>query len=196
MRLRLTLLLAMIGTACNGDGPSATREVATVQITTSTATLEPGETSQFTAVALDAGGVTIPNAGAPAWSSSATSVASVDQTGLVLAVTLGTASISATISGKTGSRLVTVLMPDEAAVVTMPGESFIPFQVNVRVGQLVYFEFPQNSHNVIFQRKNGAPADIQETSNVTISRQFNIEGQFPYDCTLHPGMSGVIVVDP
>ncbi len=78
----------------------------------------------------------------------------------------------------------------------MPGNSFIPFEVAIRVGEAVYFEFPQVVHNVIFARVSGAPPDIPETKNATIARTFNAEGRFLYDCTLHPGMTGAVQVNP
>ena len=184
--------------ACGGggDGPAANHEIVAVQITTATATLNPGETSQFTAVAVDAGGVAIPNAGTAEWASAGVNVATVDQTGLVRAVAPGSATIAATIGGITGSRLVTVLPQGAGAVVTMPGFSFVPFEVTIRVGQQVYFEFPAEPHNAIFARIAGAPQDIQETRNATVPRRFTVAGRFAYDCTLHPGMSGVVIVNP
>ena len=41
-----------------------------------------------------------------------------------------------------------------------------------------------------------ATTEIQELRNATVSRQFNTTGTFPYDCTLHPGMKGEVVVNP
>jgi plastocyanin len=197
MRRFICLIAIGVSIACGGDDGGPTNgTVAAVQITTSTATLRLGEQSQFTAIALDASGREIQNAGAVAWSSSAPSVATVNQSGLVTGNTAGTTSITATVQSVLGTRLVTVLPPGAAAVVTMPGNSFIPTQVTVRVGEQVFFEFPRTPHNVIFQKKAGVPQDIQVTSNTTVPRQFGTAGQFPYDCTLHPGMTGVVVVNP
>ena len=79
------------------------------------------------------------------------------------------------------------------ATVSMPGFVFAPVTTRIAVGGTVRFEFPATPHNVIFDRITGAPADIQETSNQTISRTFAVAGTFPFDCTLHPGMSGEVV---
>jgi len=196
MRRILSLIAIVLVAACGGDGPTGSRTLAAVLITTSTATLSPGQTSQFTAIALDSDGREIQNAGAVTWASAGPSVASINQNGLVTANIPGSTSISATIQTISGNRLVTVLPPGAGAVVTMPGNSFIPFQVTVRVGQQVFFEFPREPHNVIFDNKTGAPQDIQVMSNITIPRQFSVTGQFPYDCTLHPGMSGLVIVNP
>ena len=76
----------------------------------------------------------------------------------------------------------------------MPGFSFAPFTATIPVGGTVVFDFPSEEHNVIFNRVTGAPNDIQVVTNARVSRTFNVVGRFPYDCTIHPGMSGEVVV--
>jgi plastocyanin len=83
---------------------------------------------------------------------------------------------------------------DNNAVVSMPGFSFVPFTTTVKVGQSVEFDFPAEPHNVIFEKKTGAPTDIQATVNSKVSRTFTLVGTYPYDCTIHPGMSGQVIV--
>lgn len=190
------LTLVFMSAACGGSDPVSSGAVAAVQITTQLGTLRPGQTSQFAATAVNASGNTISNAGAVTWASSAPDVATVNLNGLVTGLTAGATSITATVQGVTGTRVVTVLAIGAGAIVTMPGNSFIPTEVTIRVGEQVFFEFPQTAHNVIFERKTGAPQDIQQTRNVTIGRTFSLAGQFPYDCTLHPGMVGVVHVNP
>jgi plastocyanin len=82
----------------------------------------------------------------------------------------------------------------DGPTVSMPGFSFVPFSITINVGGSVIFDFPAEPHNVIFARITGAPTDIQETSNRKVARTFNVAGNFAYDCTIHPGMSGVVVV--
>ena len=190
----VTLLVMSI--ACGGSDPVSSTAVAAVQITTQLGTLRPGQTSQFAATAVNASGNTISNAGAVTWNSLDPAIASVNSTGLVTANAAGTTSVTAAVQGVTGTRVVTVLALGTGAIVTMPGNSFIPFEVVIRVGEQVFFEFPQAIHNVIFENKAGAPQDIQQTRNVTIARTFSVAGQFPYDCTLHPGMTGTVRVNP
>jgi plastocyanin len=84
--------------------------------------------------------------------------------------------------------------PAGAPVVSMPGFSFSPFTTTIPVGGAVVFDFPSELHNVIFDRITGAPNDIQATSNRSVTRTFGSRGTFPYDCTLHPGMSGQVIV--
>ena len=85
-------------------------------------------------------------------------------------------------------------VPEDAPVVFMPGFSFSPFTTTIAAGGSVVFEFPAEPHNVIFDRRTGAPQDIQQSVNRRVSRTFGTAGTFPYDCTLHPGMSGQVVV--
>ena len=80
------------------------------------------------------------------------------------------------------------------AIVSMPGFSFVPFTTEIERGETVTFDFPAEPHNVIFQQRTGAPQDIQSTSNRSVTRRFDVAGDFPYDCTLHPGMSGLVSV--
>jgi plastocyanin len=190
------LSLAVLVAGCGGGDPASPTAVAAVQITTQLGTLRPGQTSQFSATAVNSLGNAISGAGEVTWASSVPAVASVNLQGLVTALTSGTTSITATIQNVQGTRVVTVLAIGSGAIVTMPGNSFIPFEVTIRVGEQVFFEFPQTIHNVIFENKTGAPQDIQQTRNVTIARTFPVAGQFLYDCTLHPGMSGAVRVNP
>jgi plastocyanin len=78
----------------------------------------------------------------------------------------------------------------------MQANTFTPTQVTIRVNQSVLFDFPADQHNVIFAQRTGKPADIPVTANTQVTRTFSTAGTFPYDCTLHPGMSGSIIVNP
>lgn len=191
----LVAMVAAFATACGSD-PVSSNGIAAVQITTQSGALRPGQATQFTATPVNAYGNAISGAGTVTWSSALPAVASVSTAGLVTALTAGSTSITATIQGVQGTRVVTVVPIGTGAIVTMPGNSFIPFEVTVRAGEPVYFEFPQEAHNVIFDRVTGAPADIQQTRNATVARTFPVTGQFLYDCTLHPGMTGAVRVNP
>ena len=110
---------------------------------------------------------------------------------LIMFVLVTVFTILASCSGDAGTG-PTPVRPD--SIVSMPGFSFVPFTLNIKVGGTVIFDFPAESHNVIFAKVPGAPSDIQETVNRQVARTFNAAGNFPYDCTIHPGMSGMIVV--
>ncbi len=82
-----------------------------------------------------------------------------------------------------------------AVTVTMPGNIFVPFVVELQQGGTVTWSFGAEPHNVIFST-SGAPADINIVSNVNVMRTFPTAGFFRYDCTIHPGMAGIVDVKP
>ncbi len=189
-----SLVIVFAAASCSGDGGSGpSMRIASVFLSAPTPTIAVGDKAQLTAVALDSVGNTV-NATFE-WSSSAGIVAMVSSTGLVTGITAGSANIAAKAGGVTGTLSLTVRASANLAVVAMPpGDVFTPFQVSVPIGGTVRWEFPQKPHNVIFDRKAGAPTDIQSTANSAVSRIFALAGTFPYDCTLHPGMSGEVIV--
>ncbi len=83
--------------------------VATIELAPLEMTLEPGGTQQYTATILDQHGN--PIAADLIWSSSEESVATVDQSGLVTAVSAGTTIITATAGSVSGSATLTVEAP-------------------------------------------------------------------------------------
>jgi len=81
--------------------------VASVVVSLASSTLNPGQTTQATASALDAGGNPL-SGRAIAWSSDNTLFAAVSSVGIVTALAAGQANVSATIEGKTGSATIAV----------------------------------------------------------------------------------------
>lgn len=84
--------------------------VASVSLSPTTATLQVGGTQQFTATPRDASGNALTGR-TVSWSSSNTAVATVSAAGLVTGVASGTATITATSEGKSGTATVTVNAP-------------------------------------------------------------------------------------
>ena len=85
--------------------------------------------------------------------------------------------------------------PMNATVQATPAQVFQPSDVRIQDGGTVNFQFGSLGHNVDFATTTGAPSDIPGTNvNTTISRTFNTSGVFNYQCTIHPGMSGVVRV--
>lgn len=75
------------------------------------------------------------------------------------------------------------------------GLIFTPSTLTVAVGQTVTFAFGGVGHNVFFDAKPGVPTDIGgNNANVSITRQFGTVGSYPFNCHIHPGMSGTVVV--
>ncbi|MGH7444838.1 MAG: Ig-like domain-containing protein, partial [Longimicrobiales bacterium] len=115
-RIRSTLgaVLAVAALVACDEEPSGPGDaVANVEVEPVGRDLTSGETFQMTAVAIDASGDTVPDKAAT-WSSSAEDVASVSPGGLVTARQIGSAVITATIEGHSGSTTVSVVCSNEA----------------------------------------------------------------------------------
>lgn len=93
--------------------------VATVAVTPAALTLAIGKTGQLTAMLRDARGGALRDRQI-SWTSSNASVASVSSTGAVTAATGGTATITATSEGVTGTAVITVPAAPSQVVVTPP----------------------------------------------------------------------------
>ena len=122
-------LTAITGThtVCNfaitGSQPPA--PVATVTLTPGSATVNEGQTLQLTATLKDANGNTLVGRSIT-WSGSNTSAASVNGTGLVTGVTAGSATITATSEGKSGTSAITVVHMPVASVTVTPASGTVP----------------------------------------------------------------------
>jgi plastocyanin len=108
-----------------------------------------------------------------------------------LAAGVGLAALGC--GGSGGTDPGTTPPPGSAPEVFTPGSVFSPFSLSVAVGDSVRFNISA-SHNVIFRSVAGAPANINVVTDAVVVRRFTARGTFPYDCTVHPGMSGEIVV--
>lgn len=92
------------------------------------------------------------------------------------------------IGGGGGTALV------HAKEVTTGASSFNPASETIPVNDSIFYTFGAVTHNVTFAAKAGAPANIGDTSNATVKRAFTTAGTFDYQCTIHAGMDGQIVV--
>jgi uncharacterized protein YjdB len=92
--------------------------VATIGVTPSTATLNPSNTLQLNATTADSTGNPLKNVSVT-WSSSNTSVATVSTSGLLTAVAVGTAVISASSGSVTATMNLTVIAPSPASVASV-----------------------------------------------------------------------------
>jgi plastocyanin len=77
-----------------------------------------------------------------------------------------------------------------------PSIAFTPATLTVDAGAIVTFAFGSLGHNVTFDTPDAAtPADIPGiNANVNVARTFSTAGTYRYHCTIHPGMSGSVVV--
>jgi len=104
--------------------------VASVTVAPASATVNEGQTLQLTATPKDANGNPL-SGRAVAWSSSNTSVATVNGSGLVTVVVAGSATITATSEGQSGTAAITVAHVPVASVTVTPASA------SVSVGQTV-----------------------------------------------------------
>jgi hypothetical protein len=137
---RIAMALGMIASAltlnaCSGGGdgggggttPPPPVTVASVSVSPSDQTLAPQQTAQLTATVKDAQGNTLSGRTVD-WSSSQSGTASVSSSGLVTAVAAGTATITATSEGKSGTAQVTVTAPVATVNVSAPSTTLVPTQ--------------------------------------------------------------------
>ena len=96
----------IIGTLAMSVSPPA-GTIASVSVTLAQSSVQVGQSTQASAVARDGAGNAV-SGGSPAWSSSNTAVATVSASGLVSSVGAGQATISASMSGKSGSSTISV----------------------------------------------------------------------------------------
>src|SRR5260221_10552225 len=116
VRIDLAALLCVLA-ACGGSDSSSTgtnNSVARVTVTSASTSVTTGQSVQLQAAALTASGAQIASPGIFTWSSSSSSIASVDQGGRVTGVTPGQAIISASVSGVAGPVGVLVMAPAAA----------------------------------------------------------------------------------
>lgn len=85
--------------------------------------------------------------------------------------------------------------PGANQVIATSASVFNPVSLTVTKGTTVTFTFESVEHNVTFDATTGAPANIGNTSNGSVARTFSNAGSFGYQCTLHSGMRGTIVVN-
>jgi len=76
--------------------------------------------------------------------------------------------------------------------VSVSDNNFTPRNIQIAVGTTVTWtwESGATTHNVTFS--DGGSGD--RGANATFSKTFNSLGTFNYDCTLHGGMSGSVLV--
>ncbi|HVH69064.1 MAG TPA: Ig-like domain-containing protein [Gemmatimonadales bacterium] len=142
--------------------------VASVTVTPATATVAVGATVQLTATPKDANGNPLTGR-AVTWSSSNTSVATVDGNGLVTGVTAGSATITATSEGQSGSAGITVSTVPVASVTVTPATA------NLQPGQTVQLTAtpkdasgnPLTGRAVTWSSNNASVATVSSSGLVT-----------------------------
>src|SRR5439155_1379813 len=142
--------------------------VASVAVTPPTASVRVGQTAQLTATPQDGSGS--PLAGrVVTWVSSAAGIATVSPSGLVTGVAAGTATLTATSEGKSGTAAVTVIIVPVASVTLSPASA------SVAVGQTAQLTATPKDANgnplagraVTWATSDGAVATVSANGLVT-----------------------------
>jgi trimeric autotransporter adhesin len=114
---RCLTLAACVAWACGGGDSSGPPALASIVVTPASRTVAPGGTVQLTAAAKDASGNSLTGR-TIAWTSSDGQIAAVNAAGLVTGVSEGTATITASAEGVSGSASITVQSPVASVTVT------------------------------------------------------------------------------
>jgi plastocyanin len=200
-RIATLLIVAETGAGCGGDGGSGpgTSVLTTLEVTPATATLftvAPGNAVTLSVVPKDQDGQTMAGVGSPSFSSDNGAIASVSDDGTITAVAAGTARITASLTAggvtKTGTTTVMAQVAPASATVVAGTGGFQPATVDVQAGGTVTWEFGSTPNMVTFTTA-GAPANIPEQQNESVSRTFPNSGTFHYQCAT-PQKSGDVRV--
>lgn len=123
--LNVDAVFGALSNVASGTTAASTAPVATVTVSPPSVSLGVGGTQQLTAVLADASGNTLTGR-VVTWSSSSPSTATVSSAGLLTAVAVGTATVTASSEGRSGAATVTIVTapppggwPNEPAGFTM-----------------------------------------------------------------------------
>ena len=188
------LLLSGCGAAGDGSGVTGIPKPASVRILVPASELFVGQSIQLTALAQDAAGNDLA-AGDATWTSSNAAVAMISESGLLQAMSTGSATLTATIAGKTATTGVTVEALPSYDVTVQVNAAFSPATVSVRQYGTVHFVFSGVQQNITFSTAfPGAPSDVPNTTTGTINRQFGTVGDFRYTSSVSAGLAGLVKV--
>src|SRR5207302_655296 len=163
--------------------PLPTTPVASVDAPPPTATVQAGQTVQLTATPRDANGAAL-SGRAVSWSSSNPSVATVSSSGLVSGVTPGSATITATSEGKSGTASVTVTQVPVATV------SVSPATATVQAGQTVQLLATPKDANGAALSGRTVTWSSSNTSVATVSSSGLVSGVTPGSATVTAASEG------
>jgi trimeric autotransporter adhesin len=113
-------LLVLFALAGCGQFFPGSNSITALQVTPSSSTVQPGVTQQYTATATYGNNSTADVTSQVTWSATPTSVATISSSGLLTAVTLGTATVQAKSGSVIGSTNVTVTQKQVTSISIQP----------------------------------------------------------------------------
>lgn len=206
----LVIALVFVLMGCGGDSSKDTptpppsggaQTLSSIRVPTPTVALTAGQFATLAPEALDAGGRVIAGVTGYTYAIGAASVAESQGGGSILGIGAGTTTVTVSLTrdGVTATSAVTVTVTGAlpaTATVTAGDASrvFTPATIVVARNANVSFAFGALLHNVTFRGQAGAPGNVLNTTNATLARVFGTVGDYDYDCSLHAGMTGKVVV--
>ena len=183
------------GDGGGGTGPSV---FTTLSVTpANVAVIVGGDPQTLTVTAKDQNSATMSGL-TTTFTSGNQAIATVTSAGVVTGVAAGTTTIA--VNGTVGTVTksttinVTVATPGPTAAVSATLDSkFEPNRVFITANGVVTWTFAMQ-HNVTFESTPPTGGNIPNTSTGSVQRTFPVAGTYSYQCTLHPGMSGTVVV--
>ena len=167
--LNVDAVFGALSNVASGTTSASSAPVATVTVTPASASVVVGAVQQYTAVLKDVSGNTLTGR-TVTWASSLPGVASVSGTGLVTALVVGSATITATSEGVSGTATVTVTAAPSGGIVFQSdwtsgtGTGAGPVQDGGR--WMNYWEFNNNTGVLLMSVVPGGPAGYANSLKV------------------------------
>jgi plastocyanin len=97
----------------------------------------------------------------------------------------------AVVDGTSGAKLGTADVKIEAN----DNPAFSPTSITAKVGQIVQWtNVGSDTHNITFSGDAASVSDVSFQSGNVWQVKFSKAGTYPYQCTIHSGMTGTITV--
>jgi plastocyanin len=80
-----------------------------------------------------------------------------------------------------------------AASVTVKNIAFTPMSVTVEIGGTVTWDFTQGTHTTTGSGSESWDSEVKNSGS--FSHKFDLLGSFSYICSLHPSMTGTVIVE-
>ena len=129
----VSLVLASAG--CGGNSSSTAKTMRSIAVSPSPATIAAAATQQFAATATYSDGTTANVTTTATWTSATTTVATISASGLATAVASGSSAITASLSGVSGTAMLTV----SASTATLTSIAVTPNSASIAVGATQQF---------------------------------------------------------
>ena len=206
-RVRCLTAGVLLLAGCGGGGavsaPAPSEPTLTsVSVSARTITIAVGGTYQLQASPKDQFGLPISTGPTVTFSTDDPAVATVDGVGLVAAVALGAATITVSVTMDGITQTVTCKVTVEAVPppgaglqISTAGFAFSPPTVTIAVNDSVTWRFVEAPHNVTFAPIAPPAGNVPtQQPGAQVTRVFPTAGTYLYECTVHNGMRGQVVV--